>query len=77
MTPHNVAWDRSPKCWAESMGRMGPQRRAEERMAPEIDQKWAEIVKAGTWAEWLHRFRAEPPSFSLWTPEDPIPADVR
>ena len=46
-------------------------------MAPEIDQKWAEIVKAGTWAEWLHRFRAEPPSFSLWTPEDPIPADVR
>ena len=37
------------------MGRMGAERRAEERMAPEIDRKWAEIVRAGTWAEWLDR----------------------
>ncbi len=56
---------------------MGAERRAEERMAPEIDQKWAEIVQAGTWAEWLEGTKAEPASFSVWTPEDLTPADVR
>jgi hypothetical protein len=58
-------------------GRMGAERRAEERMAPEIDRKWAEIVRAGTWAEWINRSDAVPASFSVWTPEDLTPADVR
>ena len=30
------------------MGRMGPQRRAEERIKPEVDRKWAEVLEAGT-----------------------------
>jgi hypothetical protein len=55
MTPYKVRWDRPPTSWSESMARMGPQCRAEERMAPEIDRKWAEVVRAGTWAEWLDR----------------------
>ena len=77
MMPHNVRWDRPPASWAESMGRMGAERRAEERMAPEIDRKWAEIVRAGTWVEWLEGTKVEPASFSVWTPEDLTPADVR
>ena len=77
MTPHIVRWDRPPTSWAESMARMGAERRAEERMGPEIDRKWAEVVQAGTWAEWLDRSNAEPASFSVWTPEDLAPADVR
>ena len=55
MTPHKVRWDRLPTSWSESMGRMGAERPAEERMGPEIDRKWVEIVRAGTWAEWLDR----------------------
>jgi hypothetical protein len=43
MVPHNVKWDRPPTSWSESMGRMGPQRRAEERMKPEVDRKWARL----------------------------------
>ena len=77
MTPHTVRWDRLPTSWAESMGRMAGERRAEEAMAPEIDRKWAEIVQAGTWAEWLEGTKAEPASFSVWPPEDLTPADVR
>ena len=61
MTPHIVRWARPPTSWAESMARMGAERRAEERMGPEIDRKWAEIVRAGTWAKWLHRS-----DFALW-----------
>ena len=77
MTPHIVRWDRPPTSWAESRGRMAGERRAEEAMAPEIDRKWAEIVQAGTWVEWLKGTKAEPASFSVWTPEDLTPADVR
>jgi hypothetical protein len=61
MTPYKVRWDRPPTSWAESRGRMGAERRAEEAMAPEIDRKWAKIVQAGTWVEWLHRS-----DFALW-----------
>lgn len=46
-------------------------------MAPEIDRKWAKIVQAGTWVEWLGRLDAEPVAFSVWTPEGITPADVR
>jgi hypothetical protein len=73
MTPYKVRWDRPPTSWAESMGRMGAERRAEERMAPEIDRKWAEVVQAGTWVEWLEETKAEPASFSVWPPEDLTP----
>ena len=61
--------------WA--LARMGHERRAEEAIAPEIVRKWAEMVQAGTWVEWLHRSHAEPASFSLWTPKDLTPSDVR
>jgi hypothetical protein len=77
MTPHIARWDRPPTSWAESMGRMGAERRAEEAMAPEIDRKWVEIVRTGAWAEWLDRSDAEPASFSVWTPEDITPPDLR
>jgi hypothetical protein len=43
MVPHNVKWDRPPSSWSESMGRMGPQRRAEERIRPEVDRRWVEV----------------------------------
>jgi hypothetical protein len=49
--------------WA--LARMGHERRAEEAIAPEIVRKWAEMVQAGTWVEWLHRSDAEPASFSV------------
>jgi hypothetical protein len=34
---------------------MGAGLRAEERTAPELDRKWAEIIQAETWAEWFDR----------------------
>ena len=40
-------------------------------------QEMAEIVRAGTWAEWIDRSDAEPASFSVWTPEDITPPDLR
>src|SRR5215207_1479282 len=45
MEPHNVKWDRPPTSWSESMGRIGPQRRAEKKMKPEVDRKWAEVLE--------------------------------
>jgi hypothetical protein len=77
MTPHKVRWDRPAASWAESMGRMGAERRAEEAIAPEINRRWEEIVEAGTWAEWLGQSDAEPASLQVWTPEGITPADVR
>ena len=69
MVPHNVKWDRPPTSWSESMGRMGPQRRAEERMKPEVDRKWAEVLDRGTWGEWLDRSNVQPISSTVWTPQ--------
>jgi hypothetical protein len=75
MVPHNVKWDRPPTSWSESMGRMGPQRRAEERIKPEVDRKWAAVLEAGTWSEWLNRSDARPISTTVWIPNDIAPAD--
>jgi hypothetical protein len=57
------------------MGRMGPQRRAEERIKPEVDRKWAAVLEAGTWSEWLNRSDARPISTTVWIPNDIAPAD--
>jgi hypothetical protein len=76
MLPHNIRWDRPPSSWSESMGRIGPQRRAEDRMRPEVDRQWAAILEAGTWSEWLHRSDARPLSSTVWIPNDITPADV-
>jgi hypothetical protein len=59
------------------MGRMGPQRRAEERIKPEVDRKWASVLEAGTWSEWLHRSNVQPISSTVWTPKDITAFDVR
>ena len=77
MEPHNVKWDRPPTSWSESMGRIGPQRRAEKKMKPEVDRKWAEVLQAGTWSEWLDRSNVQPISSTVWTPKDITPSDVR
>ena len=77
MVPYNVKWDRPPTSWSESMGRMGPQRRAEARMKPEVDRKWAEVLERGTWSEWLHRSNAQPISSTVWAPKDITASDVR
>jgi hypothetical protein len=76
MVPYNVKWDRPPTSWSESMGRMGPQRRAEEKMKPEVDRKWAEVLDAGTWSEWLHRSNVQPISSTVWMSKDITPSDV-
>jgi hypothetical protein len=77
MVPHNVKWDRPPTSWSESMGRIGPQRRAEEKMKPEVDRKWAEVLERGTWSEWLGRSDVRPISSTVWAPKDITPSDVR
>jgi hypothetical protein len=77
MVPHNVKWDRPPTSWLESMGRMGPQRRAEEKMKPEVDRQWAAVLEAGTWSEWLDRSDVQPISSTVWTSKDITPSDVR
>jgi hypothetical protein len=66
MVPHNVRWERPPSSWSESMARIGLQRRAEERIKPEVEQKWEEIVRAGRWSEWLKRSDARPLSTTVW-----------
>jgi hypothetical protein len=77
MVPYNVKWDRPPTSWSESMGRIGRQRRAEEKMKPEVDRRWAEVLERGTWSEWLHRSDAQPTSSTVWTLKDITPPDVR
>jgi hypothetical protein len=59
------------------MGRMGPQRRAEEKMKPEVDRQSAGVLEAGTWSEWLDRSNVQPISSTVWTPKDITPPDVR
>jgi hypothetical protein len=59
------------------MGRMGPQRRAEERIKPEVDRKWAEILETRRWGEWLDRPDVQPISSTVWTPKDITASDVR
>jgi hypothetical protein len=57
------------------MGRIGSQR--QERIKPEVDRKWAEVLERGTWSEWLDRSNVQPISSTVWTPEDITPPDVR
>ncbi len=77
MVGHAVQWDQPTTSMMTALARMGQERRAEEAMAPEIDRRWAEVVEAGTWAEWLDRSDAEPVSFQVWTPEDITSTNVR
>jgi hypothetical protein len=77
MVGHAARWDQPTTSMMTALTRMGQERRAEEALAPEINRRWAEVVEAGTWVEWLDRTDAEPVSFQVWTPKDITSAHVR